>query len=82
MPRQLEIFADIDPWSVIADIEIDKAGVRSIVLRPTECAADGLPVLLEAGSTAQAILARVAELSAAAGTAVSLEATTAAIRFD
>ena len=79
-PRQLEIFAHIDPWSVIADIEIARDGVRSIVLRPTACGADGLPALIEPGPLADAILSRVVELSAAAGTRVSVERGVATIQ--
>jgi poly-gamma-glutamate capsule biosynthesis protein CapA/YwtB (metallophosphatase superfamily) len=71
-PRQLEIFAHIDPWSVIADIEIGRKGVRSIVLRPTACQTDGLPVLVEPGPVADVILKRITELSDAAGTKVTM----------
>jgi poly-gamma-glutamate capsule biosynthesis protein CapA/YwtB (metallophosphatase superfamily) len=71
-PRQREIFAHIDPWSVIADIEIQRDGVRSIALRPTACAADGLPVLVEPGALSASILSRLVELSQATGTQVSI----------
>lgn len=79
--RQLEIFADIDPWSVIADIEIARRGVRSISLRPTHTPADGLPVLLEPGDAATSILERVRDLSAPGGTTVTIEGAQARIAF-
>lgn len=71
-PRQLEIFADIDPWSVVADIGFTKAGVTEIRLHPTFSEADGLPLLLEPGDTAAAILNRVKDLSSAAGTTIEI----------
>jgi poly-gamma-glutamate synthesis protein (capsule biosynthesis protein) len=80
-PRQREIFAHIDPWSVIADIEIGRDGVRAITLRPTACASDGLPVLLEPGPLADSILARLVDLSAAAGTTVTMADGVATVRF-
>ncbi len=80
-PRQLEIFAHIDPWSVIADIEIGRHGVSAIVLRPTACAPDGLPVLLEPGPLANTILTRIVELSNAAGTKVTMTDGIAVVRI-
>jgi poly-gamma-glutamate capsule biosynthesis protein CapA/YwtB (metallophosphatase superfamily) len=71
-PRQLEIFADIDPWSVIADIEIDIEGVRGIRLHPTCTGPDGLPFRLPSGEMASSILTRIRDLSAAVGTRIEL----------
>lgn len=75
--RQLEIFADIDPWSVVADIEITKAGVTAIRVRPTVTGPDGLPTLLQEGDAADAILTRLSDLSAAVGTELRIRGTEA-----
>ena len=72
-PRQLEIFEDIDPWSVVAEFEIGRGGVRRITLVPTECQADGLPVIAEDPALSKAILDRVAKLSSRYGTAFRIE---------
>lgn len=77
--RQLEIFADIDPWSVIADIDFDRHGVSSIALHPTACTKDGLPELVPAGPLAASILSRIAELSSASGTQVDVNGAVATI---
>lgn len=72
-PRQLEIFEDIDPWSVIAEFEIGRQGIRRITLVPTECQADGLPVISTDTGVAQVILDRIVELSSRYGTEFRIE---------
>jgi poly-gamma-glutamate synthesis protein (capsule biosynthesis protein) len=71
-PRQLEIFADIDPWSMIADIEFSETGVTAIKFHPTATGPDGLPVRLGEGDTAGSILERMQSLSAAVGTTIEI----------
>jgi poly-gamma-glutamate synthesis protein (capsule biosynthesis protein) len=80
-PRQLEIFADIDPWSVIGSFRIDSKGVREIILSPTECVADGLPSLIKSPDLAQAVLRRVQDLSKSLGTTVEIDSLTAKIQL-
>ncbi len=72
-PRQLEIFEDIDPWSVIAEIDIGRHGVRKITLVPTECQPDGLPVITRDAALAQTTLDRIARLSSRYGTDIRIE---------
>jgi poly-gamma-glutamate capsule biosynthesis protein CapA/YwtB (metallophosphatase superfamily) len=79
-PRQLEIFEDIDPWSVIGEFEIGREGIRSIRLRPTECRPDGLPVLAP-DAVGASILERVVRLSAECGTPLALEDGQAILRL-
>jgi len=79
-PRQLEIFEDIDPWSVVAELEIGRDGVRAITLVPTECQSDGLPVMVTGTPLGQSILERVAKLSERCGTAVEIVDGKAVIR--
>jgi poly-gamma-glutamate synthesis protein (capsule biosynthesis protein) len=43
-PRQLEIFADLDPWSVVARIECDRTRVKRLLFVPTVIGPSGLPV--------------------------------------
>ncbi|MCO5144873.1 MAG: CapA family protein [Aquamicrobium sp.] len=80
-PRQLEIFEDIDPWSVVAEFDIGRDGVRRITLVPTECQPDGLPVIARDPAVSKAILERVARLSARYGTAIRIEDGRAHIAF-
>lgn len=72
-PRQLEIFEDIDPWSVIAEFDISRHGIRRITLVPTACQADGLPIITRDAELAQIVLNRIAQLSSRYGTDIRIE---------
>jgi poly-gamma-glutamate synthesis protein (capsule biosynthesis protein) len=80
-PVQKEIFAQIDPWSLVCRIEFGAAGVGSIEFRATECDAEGMPNLIEGEEAARPILDRFRRLSATMGTEIGIEGTRAIARF-
>lgn len=80
-PVQREIFAQIDPWSLVGRIAFGAAGVRSIEFRATECDAQGMPNLIASDEAARPILDRFRRLSATMGTCLEIDGATAVARF-
>lgn len=80
-PLQRAIFAQIDPWSLVCRIELEKGGVRSIEFRATECDAAGLPILIDDAAAARVVLERFGRLSRTMGTEVAIDGARAIARF-
>lgn len=80
-PVQRDIFAQIDPWSLVSRIELGAAGVRSMEFRATECDAQGMPNLIASEVAARPILDRFRLLSETMGTRLEIEGPTAVACF-
>ena len=80
-PVQREIFAQIDPWSLVSRIAFGAAGVRSIEFRATECDAQGMPILIAGTAEARPILERFRRLSETMGTRLEIDGPAAVARF-
>ncbi len=80
-PRQLEIFADIDPWSCLARIVLTESGVSEIRCIPTECGSDGLPVPMDEGQGARRVLEDLQRLSRSFGCEIEISGREAILKI-
>lgn len=70
---QKAIFADIDPWSVLARFTLTTEGVTRIELVPTECGESGLPIPMQDPTPAAPVLNRLARLCHELGTKLKVD---------
>lgn len=80
-PVQRDIFAQIDPWSLVSRITFGAGGIQSIEFRATECDAQGMPNLIAKEEAARPILDRFRRLSETMGTSIEIDGLKAVARF-
>lgn len=67
-PDQQAIFSQIDPWSLVCRINIDRNGISAIEFRATQCNEGGFPSLIKEPSLAQPVFERFLRLAASENT--------------
>lgn len=81
-PVQKDIFSQIDPWSMVCTVSIEKGQVDEIEFRATHCNAEGMPVLIDDPNEAAPVFADFGRLSAAMGTEMLIEGARTVCRFE
>lgn len=81
-PEQQAIYDHIDPWSLVASLELAQHAVRKIQFRVTQCErATGLPGLVENATLAEPVLRQFQAISAAMGTDIEVDGIEASATF-
>lgn len=80
-PDQQAIFSQIDPWSLVCRMSIDKGGVNAIEFRATECNRAGMPGLIQDSERALPVFERFQRLSSGMGTEMQADGPVLTARF-